>query len=113
VGRLVLVVELRDPEGAAALLRHGPPFPIRRGDLDRCWAFLSEEQVVLLLEGPGIRAEDPNWRDLERWENGAKWRSISGPARVAESAGSWEQAPDMEGFFFGPDPGPGDSEGGL
>jgi hypothetical protein len=113
VGRLVLVVELRDPEGAAALLRHGPPFPIRRGDLDRCWAFLSEEQVVLLLEGPGIRAEDPNCRDLERWENGAKWRSISGPARVAESAGSWEQAPDMEGFFFGPDPGPGDSEGGL
>jgi hypothetical protein len=117
VGRLLVVVSLRPGTSAevASLLRKGPPLPVGDGGLDRCGAFVSPLEAVFLFEGPEVSPElSSAWRDVSRWTDGDRWKGLSdGPPRVAESIMSWQRAPDMEGFFFGPLPGPGDSEGGM
>ena len=117
MGRLLVVVSLRPGTSAevASLLRQGPPLPVGDGGLDRCSAFVSPREAVFLFEGPGVSpALEPAWSDVSRWTDGDRWRGlVDGPPRVAESIMSWQRAPDMEGFFFGPLPGPGDSEGGM
>lgn len=116
VGRLVVVVPLREGAhgDALALLREGPPLELERDGLDRYQAFLSRHEAILVLEGPGVGGiAAPRWGDLSTWRDGARWqRCARSPPRLAESIHSWERAGDLEGIFFGPQPGPGDSEGG-
>jgi len=116
VGRLVVVVPLREGahRDALALLREGPPLELERDGLDRYQAFLSSREAILVLEGPGVGGSDaPPWEDLSTWRDGARWqRCAQSSPRLAESIHSWERAPDLQGVFFGPLPGPGDSEGG-
>jgi hypothetical protein len=114
MGRLAVIVPLRSgvSDEVLELLRDGPPVHVER--LARFYGFITPGEAILCFEGPAAATEDPVWRDLVAWRLGDRWeRSAAGPARVAEGAGSWERAPDMEGFFFGPLPGPGDSEGSI
>jgi hypothetical protein len=116
VGRLVVVLPLR--QGAAgearALLRQGPPVDPSRGGLERYAAFVSDREAILVLEGPGVTTGDQApWEDVSAWREGSRWERClrSGP-RLAEVIHAWERPPELEGLFFGPLPGPGDSEGG-
>ena len=114
MGRVAVIVPLRSgvSDEVSELLQDGPPVHVER--LARFQGFVTPGEAILYFEGPAVTAEDPVWRNLAAWRAGDRWkRSAAGPARVAESAGSWERAPDMEGFFFGPLPGPGNSEGSI
>src|ERR687892_168351 len=116
MGRVVIVVPLREGahREALALLRQGPPLDLEEGGVERYRAFLTDREAILFLEGPGIRrGERLPWQDLSAWRDGARWeRCAQSPPRLAESIHSWERPPDLEGIFFGPLPGPGDSDGG-
>jgi hypothetical protein len=114
VGRVVVVVPLKDDAhgDALGLLRDGPPMDLDM--LKEYQAFLSSREAVIVLEGPGVGPDDGRpWDDLTAWRDGPRWRRCAASApRIAESVHAWERAQDLEGVFFGPQPGPGDSEGG-
>lgn len=114
MGRVVIVVPMKDEahRDALSLLREGPPVEIDR--LQRYQAFLSSREAVIVLEGPGLGPEDGYpWDVLAAWKDGSRWaRCAASAPRIAESVHSWERSEDLEGVFFGPQPGPGDSEGG-
>jgi hypothetical protein len=114
MGRLVVLVPLREAahRDALALLRNGPPLELEEGALDRYWAFLSIHEAILVLEGPGVEGHD-GWRDPSTWRDGSRWKDCArSPPRLLEAVRSWERPPNLVGVFFGPLPGPGDSEGG-
>lgn len=77
-------------------------------------AFLSSREAVIVLEGPGVVPDDGHpWDDLTAWKGASRWaRCAASAPRIARSVHSWERSEDLEGVFFGPQPGPGDSEGG-
>jgi hypothetical protein len=116
MGRLVVVVPLREDahRDALALLRQGPPLDLEAGGVERYGAFMTDREAILVLEIPGLPGSDGlPWQDLSSWRNGAGWqRCASSPPRLAESIHSWERPRDLEGVFFGPLPGPGNSDGG-
>lgn len=115
MGRLVVIAPLREGArgDAFTLLRGGPPFELESDGLDRYGAFLSTREAVLVLEGPGVGDDAVPWRELSRWRDGTAWeRCAQGPPRLAELIDSSERPPELTGVFFGPLPGPGDSEGG-
>jgi hypothetical protein len=116
MGRLAIIVPLREDahEEALALLQEGPPLDPQAGEVERYWAFLSRSEAVLVFEGTGIDREDGTlWEDLSGWTNGARWeRCAESAPRLAHSVHSWRRPAELEGIFFGPLPGPGDSEGG-
>lgn len=116
MGQLVVVIPLREGAhgDALALLREGPPMELEASGLERYHAFLSSREAILVLEGPGVGERDRlQWEDLSAWRNGSRWQHCAqSPPHLAESIYSWERAPDLKGVFFGPLPGPGDSEGG-
>ena len=116
MGRLVIVVPLREggDREARALLRQGPPVEPERGSLERYWAFVTNREAVLVFEAPGLGANDgAPWRDVSAWREGSRWeRCTESAPRLAQSIRSWERPPELDGLFFGPQPGPGDSEGG-
>jgi hypothetical protein len=116
MGRFVVVVPLREDahREALALLRQGSPLDLEAGGVERYGAFATNREVILVLEGPGLRDSDRlPWQDPSSWRNGARWqRCASSPPRLAEGIHFWERPRDLEGVFFGPTPGPGDSDGG-
>lgn len=116
MGRLAIIVPLRDDafEEALALLQQGPPVDPKDGAVERYWAFLSRSEAVLVFEGTGIDRDDGTlWEDLGSWRDGARWEKCAETTpRLAYGVHSWSRPPDLEGIFFGPLPGPGDSEGG-
>jgi hypothetical protein len=114
MGRVVIVVPLRagTSRDALDLLRSGPPIEIER--LERSMAFLSSDEAVMVLEGPDLNPKDGRpWEDPSAWRDGARWvRCAASTPRIAATVLAWERSPDLQGVFFGPLPGPGDSEGG-
>ena len=114
MGRVVVVLPLKDGahREALGLLREGPPVDVNR--LHQYQAFLSSREAVIVLEGPGVGPEDGRpWDDLTAWRDGPRWtRCAASAPRIAGGAHSWERSQDHQGVFFGPQPGPGDSEGG-
>jgi hypothetical protein len=111
---MVIVVPLREGtrRDALDLLRSGPPIEIE--ELDRYLAFLSKEEAVVVVAGPDVGPEDGRpWEDPLAWRDGERWaRCAASAPRVASTVHAWERAPELQGVFFGPLPGPGDSEGG-
>lgn len=114
MGRVVIVVPLKEEahRDVPNLLRRGPPVEVDR--LNGYKAFLSSREAVIVLEGPGLGLDDGRpWDDLTAWRDGSRWaRCAASSPRIAASVHSWERTDDLEGVFFGPQPGPGDSEGG-
>jgi hypothetical protein len=106
------VVTARLKPGAAAealeLLREGPPFDLAGSGLDRHMAFVGDDELVLVFEGEG--AEEKTGRLLEG--AGPLGQLIEGEPCLRREVFSWERPPQLEGVSFGPDPGPGDSDGG-
>ena len=113
---VAIIIPLRQGayQEVMALLRQGPPLDPEEGAVDRYWAFLSRREAVLVFEGTGIdRGDGTAWEDLSSWRDGAAWERCAGTTpRLAHNVHSWWRPPDLEGVFFGPLPGPGDSEGG-
>ena len=114
MGRMVIVVPLREGAGpeVRTLLREGPPLAVPR--LERYLAFVSSEEAVLLIDGADLGPGDGlPWEDPAAWRDGPRWaRCAAATPRAAEGVHGWERPPDLQGVFFGPEPGPGDSEGG-
>lgn len=116
MGRLVVIVPLRKDafKEAKTLLRQGPPLDLGNSGVERYQAFVSNREAVLALEGPLVgKSDGPSWDDISTWRNGARWERCARSApRLAEGIHAWERATELTGVFFGPLPGPGDSEGG-
>jgi hypothetical protein len=113
------VVTARLKPGATAevreILREGPPFDPAETSLDRHEVFLGDDELVFLFEGEHAEQEA---RRLLR-EPGVLGRAgrigvhLQERPRLPEEVFSWERPPHLNGVTFGPQPGPGDSEGGL
>jgi hypothetical protein len=116
VGRLVVIVPLRKDafREVRTLLRQGPPLELGRSGVERYQAFLSAREAILALEGPEVgKSDGPTWDDFSTWRNGPRWERCARSApRLVGGIHAWERAPELKGVFFGPLPGPGDSEGG-
>jgi hypothetical protein len=63
---------------------------------------------------PAVRRDDrAPWENVSAWREGSRWeRCLESGPRFAEIIHAWERPRKLEGLFFGPLPGPGDSEGG-
>jgi hypothetical protein len=116
VGTVAIVIPLREDaaDEVLALLRQGPPLNPRNGAVDVYRAFLSRREAILVFQGAGIDGGDGTpWEDLTRWSDADRWRRCAASApRLANGVHSQWRPPDLDGIFFGPQPGPGDSEGG-
>jgi hypothetical protein len=103
------VVTARLKPGAApealALLRRGPPFDLEDSGLERHMAFVGDDELVFVFEGEGATPV------LD--EGGRLGRLIEGEPSLPREVFSWERPAELEGVTFGPDPGPGDSDGGA
>lgn len=113
------VLEVRE------LLRRGPPVELDEPALDREWAFVVGEELLVLLEGDAadriarsLTAESgPGIGDSELG------RHVAGAPRLLSAPFVWTDSTtatgnDLEGrspagVSFGPLPGPGHSEGGT
>jgi hypothetical protein len=112
------VVTARLKPGSASkvleLLREGPPFDLEESGLERHMIFLADDQLVFMFEGN--RAEEEAARLLDQApvldKAGQLGRCIEGSPTLPQEVFSWERPPSLEGVMFGPDPGPGDSDGG-
>jgi hypothetical protein len=113
-----LVVTARLEPGSAPkvleILDDGPPFDLEGSGLERHAVFVGDDQLVFLFEGE--RAEREAARLLDESSvldsAGRLGQYIEGSPTFPREAFSWERSVDLEGVAYGPDPGPGDSEGG-
>jgi hypothetical protein len=102
-------------EEVRRLLREGPPFEISQTSLQRHLVFLAGDELIFLFEGEHAEREvkellaDPDVLG----QIGLIGACIEGAPRLPEEVFSWERPLEIEGVAFGPQPGPGDSEGGL
>jgi hypothetical protein len=107
VRHFVVVARLKPgaaPE-ALALLRRGPLFDLEGSGLQRHVAFVGDDEVVFVFEGEAPR--------FVLDEAGPLGRLIDGEPSLPGEVFSWERPAELEGVTFGPDPGPGDSDGGA
>lgn len=76
--------------------------------------FVADDELVFLFEGPRADKEVARLLEgantLERAERLAA--HLEGAATFPREVFSWERPQVVEGLSFGPDPGPGDSDGG-
>lgn len=116
MSRFVVTARLREgsAEKVAQILREGPPFDIAATALERHEVFLSEGEVVFLFEGP--RAEEEARRLMGSQSVIARVGRFDvhtdGEPCLVREVFSWERPSQLDGVTFGPQPGPGDSEGG-
>jgi hypothetical protein len=114
--RFVVSVRLR--KGSAPkvreILREGPPFDLERTSLERHLVFLAADELVFLFEG--TRADEQAERLLQDpsvlGRAGRIGMHVSGRPRVPEEVFGWERRAPLAGLSYGPQPGPGNSEGG-
>ena len=112
------VVTARLRPGAAPkvieLLEEGPPFDLDESGLERHMVFVADDELVCVFEGD--RAEEETGRLLEASSvlegAGRLAEHIEGQPSLPREVFSWERPVELEGITFGPDPGPGDSDGG-
>jgi hypothetical protein len=116
VAQLVLVVPLKPGtvERARELLAEGPPFDLAETEFRRHTVHTTDREVIFVFDANGEVAtlrfpgDDP-----ALWQAAAAWREVmDGKPRVARLAFSWERPEPSGDVFYGPTPGPGDSEGG-
>ena len=117
MGRVVVTVSLRrgSRERVRQILREGPPVDLAELALDRHLIFHMKDELVFLFEGEhaektvrSMLADPRVFRQANRIG-----RYVKGPPRLPQEVFSWERPEEIEGLSFGPQPGPGDSEGGA
>lgn len=115
--RFVVTAALKPGAAArvAAILREGPPFDLADTSLERHEVFLGDDELVFLFEGPGADGEARRLfkkpRVLDRVRRIGP--HLAAKPRLPREAFSWERPRELDGVVFGPDPGPGDSDGGA
>ena len=98
----------------AEILREGPPFDLTSTTLERHEVYLGDDELVFLFEGPDADVEarrlfrDPHVLDRIRQIR----PHLQTTPRLRREVFSWERPRALDGVAFGPDPGPGDSDGG-
>jgi len=113
--RAVLVLPLVEgaQQGAADLLRNGPPFDPGEIGLGRHSVFLTESEAVFLFESESPDAAERLLSSSRLWAAAAAWKKlVAGPPRLADNAFSWVRAREDDQLSFEGTPGPGYSEGG-
>jgi hypothetical protein len=113
--RLALLLPLKEGsrERAKALLERGPPFDPEAVGLERHHVFLTEQEAIFVFEASSIDEVERLGSDPSLWSAAAGWKElVAGPPRLAEDAYSWVRPSSSDEVFFGPTPGPGDSDGG-
>jgi hypothetical protein len=116
MGRFLASVRLNSGSRAAVreALRRGPLFDLETTSLERHAAFLAGDELILLFEGDHadrVAKELLERADLLGAGDGIGAHVAEAP-REAEELFAWERLPELDGIAFGPQPGPGDSEGG-
>lgn len=101
-------------EKVREILRAGPPFELEEISLERHLVFLGGDELVFLFEGEHADEKVKQLLAEPRvlGQAGLIGPHIEGQPRVPEEVFSWERRPTFDGVTFGPQPGPGDSEGG-
>jgi len=100
-------------EQARRLLAHGPPFDPESVGLARHQVFLGDEEAVFVFEAPTGTGLERVVSDPAVWSAAAEWHDvIAGAPRATRLAFDWEAPENDPDLFFGPTPGPGDSDGG-
>ncbi len=115
MSRLVVVVPLEEgaQDRARELLRNGPPFDPQAAGLERHHVFLTDNEAIFVFEADAPDAVEQLAADESLWEAVAGWTDlVGGSPLLAEDVYSWIRPLQPEEVFFGPTPGPGDSEGG-
>jgi hypothetical protein len=116
VTHLVVVAPLKPgmADRVRELVAEGPPFDLEQTAFVRHAIHLTDKEAVFAFEGEGdsaaleLSAEDPAiWRAAAAWQE-----CFAERPRVARTAFVWARADTPRGLFFGPTPGPGDSDGG-
>lgn len=99
----------------AEILREGPPFDLETTSLERHEVFLADDEIVFLFEGPGADVETRRlFRDPRVLNRLRRIRPLlQASPRLPREVFSWERPRELDGVTFGPDPGPGDSDGGA
>ena len=112
------VVSVRIQPGSAdevrAILAEGPPFDLAETRLERHEVFLSNGELTFVFEGPGADEEASRLLATPSVLGQASrlGAHFDGAPRVPEEVFSWERPEEIEGLTWGPQPGPGDSDGG-
>jgi hypothetical protein len=98
----------------AEILREGPPFDLSDTSLERHEIFLGDDELVVVFEGPGAEAEARRLFEapgvLDRVRRIGQY--LAAAPKLPGEVFSWERPREPDGVAFGPDPGPGDSDGG-
>ena len=98
----------------AEILREGPPFDLADTSFERHEIFLGDDELVFVFEGPSADAEARRLFEapgvLERVMRIRPY--LESAPKVPGEIFSWERPHELDGVAFGPEPGPGDSDGG-
>ena len=114
--RFIITARQREDaaEKVAQVLRGGPLFNIAETSLERHEVLMFESEVVFLFEG--AHAEEEARRLMFSRSAISRLGRLGvhidrGPCLPREVF-SWERPPQLDGVTFGPQPGPGNSDGG-
>jgi hypothetical protein len=114
--RFLITARIRrhSAEAVRRILREGPPFRLEDTTLERHTVFLAGDELVFLFEGPHADREASRLLAQPSVLGRASrlGAHLAGRPRMPEEVFAWERPEELEGFDFGPLPGPGDSEGG-
>jgi hypothetical protein len=116
VHRFVVTASLKGGTAhlVAEILREGPPFDLADTSLERHGIFLGDDELVFVFEGPGADTEVRRLVEapgvLERIRLIRPYLATA--PKLPGEVFSWERPRELDGVAFGPDPGPGDSDGG-
>lgn len=111
VRRFVVIVPLARGarEAVREILREGPLFDLEGTSLERHFVLLATDELVFFFEGEHADEEAERLLKDPRLRIAAH---LAGGPRASEEVFAWERPESLEGLSFGPQPGPGDSEGG-
>jgi hypothetical protein len=113
------VVSARLKDGAAPkaleMLNEGPAVDLEDSAFQRHAVFIAEDRLMFVFEK--WDAGEDGGRLLQSpslvWGAARLERLIGGDLTLHRELFAWERPAAVEGLVFGPDPGPGDSDGGA
>jgi hypothetical protein len=113
-----LLVSARLKEGvgrkALELLEGGPAIDLEDSAFERHAVFIGDERLMFVFENwhPGEDIGHLLRSPRAVWGAARLDQLLEGDLTLHREAFAWERPEPLEGLAFGPDPGPGDSDGG-